>query len=59
MREEGFEPSQALSYVGLNDARLTTAAFPRMGTKFPLRTPPLMKGLMNPILLVYSTRSPF
>ena len=28
MREEGFEPSQALSYIGLNDARLTTPAFP-------------------------------
>ena len=28
MRGEGFEPSQALSYVGLNDARLTTPALP-------------------------------
>jgi hypothetical protein len=28
MREEGFEPSQALSYCGLNAARLTTPALP-------------------------------
>ena len=28
MREGGFEPPQALSYVGLNDVRLTTPAFP-------------------------------
>ena len=28
MREEGFEPSQALSYDGLNVARLTTPALP-------------------------------
>ena len=34
MREEGFEPSQALSYIGLNDARLTTPAFPRAGRNF-------------------------
>lgn len=29
MREEGFEPSQALSYESLNLARLTTPAFPQ------------------------------
>ena len=30
MREEGFEPSQALSYWSLNPARLTTPAFPHI-----------------------------
>ncbi len=29
MRGEGFEPSQALSYDGLNVARLTAPASPR------------------------------
>ena len=33
MREEGFEPSQALSYESLNLARLTTPAFPHEKTK--------------------------
>ena len=33
MRGEGFEPSQALSYVGLNDARLTAPALPHNKTK--------------------------
>ncbi len=28
MREGGFEPPQALSYYGLNVARLTAPAFP-------------------------------
>lgn len=28
MREEGFEPSQALSHTGLNRVRLTTPALP-------------------------------
>ena len=28
MRAEGFEPSQALSYYGLNVTRLTTPAHP-------------------------------
>ena len=30
MREEGFEPSQALSYWSLNPARLTAPAFPQI-----------------------------
>ena len=29
MRGTGFEPAQALSYNGLNVARLTTPAYPR------------------------------